>query len=129
MPPSLKRNLNLSDATMLVIGNVVGAGIFTTSGYLAGELSHPGAFVGLWLLGGLLTICGALTYAELAGMYPKAGGDYQFLKASYGPWAGFLLGWVNFWIITPGSLAALSIALVGYLQPLASVGGAVQLKI
>jgi APA family basic amino acid/polyamine antiporter len=114
----LKRELNLSDAILLVVGNVVGAGIFTTSGFLAGELPHPLLFIGIWLLGGIITLFGALTYAELAGMFPKAGGDYQFLKAGYGLWAGFLLGWVNFWIIIPGSIAALSLALVSYLNPL-----------
>jgi APA family basic amino acid/polyamine antiporter len=114
----LKRELNLSDATLLVVGNVVGAGIFTTSGFLAGELPHPFLFIGIWMLGGIITLFGALTYAEMAGMFPKAGGDYQFLKAGYGLWAGFLLGWVNFWIIIPGSIAALALALVSYLNPL-----------
>lgn len=112
----LVRRLNLFDATLLVIGNVVGAGIFTTSGFLAGELSQPSLFIGIWIIGGLLTLCGALTYAELAAMFPHSGGDYQFLKAAYGPWAGYLLGWVSFWIINPGSIAALSIALVSYLK-------------
>lgn len=112
----LKRELNLSDATLLVVGNVVGAGIFTTSGFLAGELPHPLFFIGIWILGALITFFGALTYAELAGMFPKAGGDYQFLKEGYGRCAGFLLGWVNFWIIIPGSIAALSLALVSYLK-------------
>lgn len=114
----LKRDLNLSDATLLVVGNVVGAGIFTTSGFLAKELPHPLFFIGIWVLGGFITILGALTYAELAGMFPGAGGDYLFLKAGYGSWAGFLLGWINFWVIIPGSIAALSLAAVGYLKPL-----------
>ncbi len=114
----LKREMNLADATLLVVGNVVGAGIFTTSGFLAQELPHPLFFIGIWIIGALITFWGALTYAELAGMFPKAGGDYQFLKAGYGHWAGFLLGWVNFWIIIPGSIAALSLALVSYLKPL-----------
>ncbi|HYA91791.1 MAG TPA: amino acid permease [Thermodesulfobacteriota bacterium] len=112
----LKRRLNLFDATLLVIGNVVGAGIFTTSGFLAGELPHPLLFVAIWVIGGFLTLCGALTYAEMAGMFPRSGGDYQFLKEAYGPWAGFLLGWVSFWVITPGSVAVLSIAMVGYIK-------------
>jgi APA family basic amino acid/polyamine antiporter len=112
----LKRRLGLFDAILLVIGNVVGAGIFTTSGFLAGELPQPLFFIGIWVIGGLLTLCGALTYAEMAGMFPYSGGDYQFLKAAYGRWAGFLLGWLSFWIINPGSIAALSIALVSYVK-------------
>jgi APA family basic amino acid/polyamine antiporter len=119
----LKRRLTLFDTVLLIVGNVIGAGIFTTSGFLAGELSHPWLFVGIWVLGGSLTICGALTYAEMAGMYPLAGGDYQFLKAAYGKWAGFLLGWINFWIICPGSIAALAIALASYLNPILQIEG------
>ena len=113
----LTRELNLADATLLVVGNVVGAGIFTTSGFLARELPYPLFFLGIWVLGGLITLLGALTYAELAGMFPKAGGTTCF-KAGYGSWAGFLLGWINFWIIIPGSSAALSLAAVSYLKPL-----------
>jgi APA family basic amino acid/polyamine antiporter len=113
---SLKRELSLTDAVLLIVGNVIGAGIFTTSGFLAGELPDPVLFIGIWILGGILTICGALTYAELAAMYPLAGGDYQYLKAAYGRWAGFLLGWTSFWVIGPGSSAALAIALVSYLK-------------
>jgi APA family basic amino acid/polyamine antiporter len=112
----LKRRLNLFDATSLVVGNVVGAGIFTTSGFLAGELPQPMLFIAIWVIGGLLTLCGALTYAEMASMFPRSGGDYQFLKEAYGPWAGFLLGWVSFWVITPGSIGVLSIAIVGYIK-------------
>ncbi len=105
---SLPRSLTLYGAVMLVVGNVVGAGIFVTAGSLAGNVTHPLTFVGVWIVGGLLTLCGALTYGELGAMFPRAGGDYQFLKEAYGPLAGFLAGWLNFWIITPGSIAALS---------------------
>ena len=80
-------------------------------------MPQPFWFIGIWIIGGLLTLCGALTYAELAGLFPRAGGDYQFLKETYGAWPGFLLGWVNFWIIIPGSIAALTLALVSYLKP------------
>jgi APA family basic amino acid/polyamine antiporter len=118
----LKRRLNLFDVTLLVVGNVVGAGIFTTSGFLAGELPQPLLFIAIWIIGGALTICGALTYAEMASMFPRAGGDYQFLKAAYGPAAGFLLGWISFWVITPGSIAALSIAMVGYVKEFFPLG-------
>ena len=113
---SLTRRLTLTDAVLLIIGNVIGAGIFTTSGFLAGELPHPWLFLGIWAVGGVLSLCGALTYAELAGMFPRSGGDYQFLKEAFGPWAGFLLGWVAFWVINPGSIAALSIALASYMR-------------
>jgi len=126
---SLKRQLSLYDATLLIIGNVIGAGIFTTGGFLAGELPNPLLFVGIWLLGGLLTIFGALTYAELAAMYPLAGGDYQYLKAAYGNWAGFLLGWISFWIIGPGSSAALSLALVSYAGPFIAIAGGLREKL
>jgi basic amino acid/polyamine antiporter, APA family len=120
---TLPRSLSLFSAAMLVVGNVVGAGIFTTAGMLAGEVNHPMAFVGVWIIGGLLTIGGALTYAELGAMYPRAGGDYQYLKEAYGPLAGFLIGWLSFWVISPGSIAALSIALVGYLSGLPMMEG------
>lgn len=120
---SLKREITLTDAVLLIVGNVIGAGIFTTSGFLAGELPDPLLFVGIWVLGGILTLCGALTYAELAALYPLAGGDYQYLKAAYGRWAGFLLGWTSFWIIGPGSSAALGIALVSYLKAFLPVDG------
>ena len=122
---SLRRELSLSDAILLVVGNVVGAGIFTTSGFLAGELPQPIMFISIWVLGGLITLCGACTYAELAALYPIAGGDYQYLKAAYGGGAGFLLGWTNFWIIGPGSSAALSLALVSYLNAWLPLGGGI----
>jgi len=126
---SLRREITLFDAVLLIIGNVVGAGIFTTSGFLARELPDPFFFVGIWVLGGLLTICGAFTYAELAALIPLAGGDYQYLKAAYGRWAGFMLGWTSFWVIGPGSSAALAIALVSYLGSFMHLGGPVHEKL
>ncbi len=105
---SLPRSLTLFGAVMLVVGNVVGAGIFVTAGSLAEKVTSPSMFVFVWVLGGLLTLCGSLTYGELGAMFPRAGGDYQYLKEAYGPLAGFLAGWINFWVITPGSIAALS---------------------
>lgn len=112
---ALERTLGLRNGVMIVVGNVVGAGIFTTSGFLAQNVGGPLEFMGIWAIGGLLTLFGALTYAELGAMFPRAGGDYQYLKEAYGPWAGFTLGWVIFWVITPGSSAALAIALIEYL--------------
>lgn len=112
---SLARSLTLFGAITLVVGNVVGAGIFTTAGLLASEVQSPAAFLLVWVLGGLLTASGALTYAELGAMFPRAGGDYQYLKEAYGSLAGFLLGWLNFAVIMPGSIAGLAVALVGHL--------------
>lgn len=126
---AFRREITLFDAVLLIIGNVVGAGIFTTSGFLARELPDPFFFVGIWIIGGALTICGALTYAELAAMLPFAGGDYQFLKTAYGRWAGFMLGWTSFWVIGPGSSAALAIALVSYLGSFIHLAGPVQEKL
>ncbi len=126
---SLRREITLFDAVLLIIGNVVGAGIFTTSGFLAGELPDPFLFVGIWILGGALTICGALTYAELAAMLPLSGGDYQYLKAAYGRWAGFILGWTSFWVIGPGSSAALAIALVSYFGSFIHLAGPIHEKL
>jgi APA family basic amino acid/polyamine antiporter len=125
----LRREISLFDAILLIVGNVIGAGIFTTSGFLASDLPDPFLFVGIWILGGALTICGAFTYAELAALLPLAGGDYQYLKAAYGRWAGFLLGWISFWLIGPGSTAALSLALVSYLQGFFPFGGILQGKL
>jgi len=112
----LKRDLGLFDATMIVIGNVVGMGIFITTGLLAQELPHPLYIIAIWIIGGFLTLAGALTYSELASALPHAGGDYNYLKAAYGPWAGFLLGWISFFVINPGSIAALSVGAVKYLS-------------
>ena len=119
---SLPRSLTLFSATMLVVGNVVGAGIFTTASFLAGQVAQPSVFLLVWVVGGLLTLCGTFTYAELGAMFPRAGGDYQYLKEAYGPLAGFLLGWLAFWVISPGSIAALSIGMVGYMPWSSKVG-------
>ncbi len=111
----LRRSLGLFDATMIIIGNMVGVGIFVTTGHLAQELPHSLYIMALWMVGGFLTLAGALTYSELASTLPHAGGDYNYLKVAYGPWAGFLLGWVGFFVINPGSIAAVSVGAVKYL--------------
>jgi APA family basic amino acid/polyamine antiporter len=115
----LKKTLSPLDAVMIVVGNVVGVGIFTTTGFIAGDLPDARLIMAAWLFGGLLTLLGALTYGELGVMFPRAGGDYVYLREAYGPWAGFLVGWVGFFIINPGSIAALALGLTEYLLPLA----------
>jgi len=114
----LKKTLRPVDAVMIVVGNVVGVGIFTTTGFIAGDLPDARLIMAVWLFGGLLTLFGALSYGELGAAFPRAGGDYVYLREAYGPLAGFLVGWVGFFIINPGSIAALALGFVEYLLPL-----------
>jgi basic amino acid/polyamine antiporter, APA family len=107
----LERRLNLFDATMIIVGNVIGVGIFTTTGLIADALPNPILIISVWILGGLLTLCGALTYAELGAALPRAGGEYVFVKEAYGPLLGFLNGWTYFSVVNPGSIAAMAIGL------------------
>ncbi len=111
----LVRGLGRWDATMLTIGSVVGTGIFITTADMARVLPHQGLILGVWALGGLLTLAGALTYAELGALYPRAGGMYHYLKQAYGPFWGFLYGWACFLIIMSGGLAAIAVAFGEYL--------------
>jgi amino acid transporter len=92
----LKKTLRPADAVMIVVGNVIGVGIFTTTGFMAGDLPNASLIMAAWILGGVLTLLGALTYGELGAVFPKAGGDYIYLKEAYGPLAGFMVGWVVF---------------------------------
>lgn len=94
---------------------MLGTGIFITTGDIARVLPHPGLIVGVWGLGGLYVLAGALSYAELATMYPRAGGQYHFLKEAYGPVWGFLFGWASFVVIMTGGIAALAVGFGEYL--------------
>ena len=111
----LIRGLGVFDATMLTVGSVIGTGIFITTADIARVLPHQGLILLIWILGGLLSLAGALTYAELGALYPKAGGMYHFLKEAYGPLWGFLYGWACFLIIMSGGIAALAVAFGEYL--------------
>ena len=104
----LVRGLGAWDAALVTIGSVLGTAVFMTTADVARILPHPGLIVGLWAIGGVLTLAGALTYAELGGMFPEAGGIYVYLKEAYGPLWGFLFGWASFLIIMSGGLAALA---------------------
>lgn len=118
--PQFLRKLNLLDSTSLVIGAVIGSGIFMTAGFIADYLPSPGLMLIVWLVGGLITISGALSFAELGAMFPKAGGQYIYIREAYGPWAGFFFGWGFFWFIMCGSIATLGVAFaefVGYFIP------------
>jgi basic amino acid/polyamine antiporter, APA family len=104
----LERGLSLTDATMLVVSSVIGVGIFLTPGSVANTLPHPGLFLAAWLVGGLLSLAGALANAELGAMYPHAGGDYVYLREAYHPFAGFVVGWLSFFVIYAGTVATLA---------------------
>jgi len=113
--PGFLRRLGLVDTTFLVIGAVVGSGIYLTPGDTAAWLPSPGLQLTVWLAGGLVTLCGALTFAELGAMYPEAGGQYIYIREAYGPGAAFLFGWAFFGFIMCGGLAALAVAFAEFL--------------
>ena len=109
-PVELVRGLGLLDATFLIVGSVVGSGIFFAPSIMAGYLQSPGLLLGLWVLGGLLTLAGALSYAELAAAMPRAGGQYVFLSEAFSPLFGFLYGWTLLIAINTGFVAAVALA-------------------
>ncbi|MBE0711988.1 MAG: amino acid permease [Candidatus Aminicenantes bacterium] len=111
----LERRLGLFPLTNIVIANMVGAGIFTTSGLLMKDLHHPVVMLGLWVIGGLIALCGALSYGELGAAFPHAGGEYAFLSRLYHPILGFLSGWVSFFVGFSAPIAASAIGFSEYL--------------
>jgi len=111
----LVRKLGLFPLTNIVIANMIGAGIFTTSGLLMGDLHNPVVMLALWLVGGLVALCGALSYGELGAAIPHAGGEYAFLSRLYHPVLGFLSGWVSFFVGFSAPIAASAIGFSEYL--------------
>ena len=121
----LKKELKLYGLTMVAIGSCIGSGIFLTPSQIAGHLPSALLILMVWALGGVITLTGALTFAELGAMYPQAGGVYVYLRESFGDLFGFLYGWVYLVVITSGANAALSIACAYYLSfliPLSDTG-------
>ncbi len=114
--PKLDRKLTLYGLTMIAIGSCIGSGIFVTPYEVVQAVPHHGFALLVWALGGVIALTGALTFAELGGLFPKAGGVYVFLKEAYGELAGFLYGWIILLVINTGALAALGIALAEYLS-------------
>lgn len=106
----LVKGLGLTSATMLVMGSMIGSGIFIVSAEIAREVNSPALLIGAWLVTGFLTIVGALSYGELAAMMPRAGGQYVYLRESLGPLWGFLYGWTLFLVIQTGTIAAVGVA-------------------
>src|SRR3954469_10371281 len=112
--PSFKPSLSLLDATMIVAGSMIGSGIFIVSADMLKDVGSAGWLIFAWLLTGFLTLTAALNYGELSAMYPKAGGQYVYLKEAYNPLIGFLYGWSFFAVIQTGTIAAVGVAFSRY---------------
>ncbi|MDQ2949196.1 MAG: amino acid permease, partial [Acidobacteriota bacterium] len=113
--PTLRRALGLWSAVSIVIGTVIGSGVFLVP---TSMIQHVGSVRNLflvWIVAGLLSLFGALTYAELAAALPEAGGEYVYLSAAYGPFWGYLYGWTQFWVAKSGSIATLAAGFYTYL--------------
>ncbi|TAE27914.1 MAG: amino acid permease [Candidatus Kapaibacterium sp.] len=111
-PPTqgFRRELGLLSSTMIVVGSMVGSGIFIVSADIARTVGSPAMLLGVWLATGIMTLIAALSYGELAGMMPEAGGQYVYLREAYNPLTGFLYGWTLFMVIQTGTIAAVAVA-------------------
>src|SRR5258705_12515624 len=105
------RGLGLYDSTMVVVGSMIGSGIFIVSADMARNIGSPGWLLGAWLLTGVLTVVGALSHGELAAMMPRAGGQYVYLREAFSPMWGFLYCWTLFLVIQTRTIAAVSVGL------------------
>ena len=111
----LKRQIGLFDAVMLISGDMIGIGIFVTTGVIAETLPTPGGVLLVWILGGLLALTGALSCAELSASLPHAGGDYVYIREAYGKLMGFLSGWSSFLVTFSGAIAFLAVGFTGFM--------------
>src|SRR5688500_13465913 len=109
-PTSFKPTLGLFDATMIVAGSMIGSGIFIVSADITRNVGSAGWLIAVWLITGFMTVTAALSYGELSAMFPKAGGQYVYLKESYNPLVGFLYGWSFFAVIQTATIAAVGVA-------------------
>lgn len=118
--PQFHRSLSLLDGALLVIGSMIGSGIFIVSADIARNVGSAGWLIVVWLISGFITLSAALSYGELSGMYPQAGGQYVYLRESFGKLYGFLYGWAFFAVIQTGTIAAVGVAFAkftGYFIP------------
>jgi APA family basic amino acid/polyamine antiporter len=123
---TLIRGLGLIAAISIVVGNVIGTGVFLKTRVMTCNVGTPGMVITVWIAAGILSLAGALTYAELAAMMPRAGGEYVFVREAYGAGAGFLYGWMQTFIAKTGSQASVAVALAIFLNDL--TGGALNAK-
>lgn len=120
---SPRRQLNLFDSISIVVGIVIGAGIYETTPLIAQNSPGPAVFMMLWLAGGVIALIGSMCYAELAITYPEDGGDYIFLTRAYGGRTGFVFAWALFWIVSPANIGALSLIFARYAQQIIPLSG------
>lgn len=113
-PPPLPRRIGWFTASCVLVSNVVGSGIFTTTGFMARDLGHPGLILSVWLMGAVIALAGALSYSELGAAFPVAGGEYAYLRRAYGPFIGFLSGWTSFTIGFSAAIAAGAVSFAAY---------------
>src|SRR6187551_3635013 len=117
---NFKPSLGLLDATMVVAGSMIGSGIFIVSADISRNVGSAGWLVMVWVITAIMTIIAAVSYGELSGMFPRAGGQYVYLKEAYNPLVGFLYGWSFFSVIQTGTIAAVAVAFAkfsGYFVP------------
>src|SRR5579862_6039285 len=107
--------IGLFDGTMIVVGAMIGSGIFIVAADITQTTGSPGGLIMTWVLTGLLTIAAALSYGELAALFPHAGGQYVYLREAYSPLWGFLYGWTLFLVIQSGTIAAVAVGFARYL--------------
>src|ERR1041385_752255 len=122
-PSQMKHELGLLDGTMLVAGSMIGSGIFIVSSDITRNVGSAGWLIAVWVITGFMTISAAVSYGELSGMFPKAGGQYVYLKEAYNPLIAFLFGWSYFAVIQTGTIAAVGVAFakfMAYIAPWAS---------
>ncbi len=119
----LRRTLGFKDLVLLTLGTVIGSGIFLVPGAVLRQTdAHLGVALTVWIVGGVLSFLGALTYAELGAMNPEAGGLYAYIRDAFGPLPAFLYGWASILVIASGSIATLAVAFSGYLNQVVPVG-------
>src|SRR5512143_819564 len=117
-PPALAREIGLFGATMLVMGGIVGSGIFINPYVVARQVGTPALVLAAWAFGGLVAVAGALVYAELAALRPAVGGQYAYLREAFHPRVAFVYGWVLLLVSQSGGMAAVAVTFARYLREL-----------
>ncbi len=112
---SLLRGLSLTDSVLLMVGGIIGSGIFLTAGSIAAAVRRPVLFLGVWFAGGIISLLACFAFAEMGAMFPEAGGQYVFLREAFGEFSAFLYGWMIFSVVQSGSIAALAVGFADYL--------------